>query len=320
MMFSSSKVLRGIASLPAHLAFHLTNQPAVSAAAERRHRDGLRRNLFVASPLTKEAAVVEGLERNGVFVTDLASLGLGGAGEEAITVSGRQVAARLSEQAVRLGDRPPDMITSEPTDLLRHPEIYRWGLNAVMLRIAEAYLRQPVAYDGALVFHTPANGREVGTRKWHLDREDGRMIKVGLYLNDVDEAGGPFQISKHEHQRPDGRFDYRALTTAELAHRYDGVLAPKNIVTCTGTSGSLVFADTARFYHRGKPATGQDRSAIFFSYFARPPRHPYFCERTRLLRRQIRQLIEGLHPAQQASALWRDNLSVAARIIPSSLS
>jgi hypothetical protein len=200
---------------------------------------------------------------------------------------------------------------------MRHPEIYRWGLNAAILRVAEAYLCQPVAYDGPLIFHTPANSKEVATRKWHLDREDVSMIKVGLYLNEVDEDGGPLQILKHAEAAANGRFDYRGMTMSELEKRLGGAVTAEDVVTCTGRSGSLVFADTARFYHRGKPATGRDRSAVFFSYFARPPRHPFFCERSRLSRGQILQLTDGLHPVQQASALWRDNLSTAARMMPS---
>ena len=321
LMHLTTKVTRHIASLPAYLAFHWTNQPAASAIAERRHPGSLRRNMVVDSLLPNEAAVVEGLRSNGVFVTDLDKLGLCSEQQgETIATSGRLVATRLAARAAEHGARPPDMIVSEPADLLRNAEIYRWGLNAVLLRIAEAYLCQPVAYDGALVFYTPADGREVATRRWHLDREDVRMIKVGLYLNDVDEAGGPFQILRHEKERAGARIDYRARTTAGLSRWFGDVSMPSDVVTCTGKSGSLVFADTARFYHRGKPATGQDRSAIFFSYFARLPRHPFFCERSRLSRHQIAKLIEGLHPAQQASALWRDELSMAWRMIPSSLS
>lgn len=315
----NGNVLRHVASLPAYLAFQWANQGAAGVAAELRHRHSLRRNLVIPSLLPDEAAVVDGLERNGVFVTELASLGLIGVNQHPIMVSAGAVAARLAARAAKLGDKVPDMMTSDPADLMLHQEVYSWGLNAVMLRIAEAYLRQPVAYDGPLLFHTPANGQEVGTRRWHLDREDVRMVKVGLYLHDVDDASGPFQILTGENRRPDGKFDYRAMTMAELAQRHGGAAPHHKTVTCTGKSGSLVFADTARFYHRGKPATDRARSAIFFSYFSRAPRHPFFCDRSRLSRKQIMQLVEGLHPVQRESALWRDTLSGPASLVPPSL-
>ena len=305
-------------SIPAHLAFRWANLPAVSAAQERRGENSLRRRLCVDFPLPHEMSVVAGLERDGVFVTDLASIGLADTDAQEIMNSGSLVAGRLAERAAGFGDNRPVMTVSQPDDLLHHRAIYRWGLNAVLLRIVEAYLKRSVAYDGPVVFHTPANGREEGTRQWHLDREDRRVIKVALYLNDVAESDGPFQILKHEHRRSGARFEYRAMTTAELQRSLAASGSPLDIVTCTGKAGTLVFADTARFYHRGKPATGRDRSAIFFSYVSRSPRHPFFCERTHLHRKQIVGLVEGLNPAQKACALWRDELSWLARLIPAS--
>jgi hypothetical protein len=48
----------------------------------------------------------------------------------------------------------------------------------------------PVAYDGASVNYTVADGREVSTRRWHRDWEDRRMLKVAVCLNDVGHGGG----------------------------------------------------------------------------------------------------------------------------------
>ena len=311
-------ILARAASIPAHLAFQWTKLPLIAATMEQRHVNSLRRNLCITSPLPNETAVVEGLQKHGVFVSDLEALGLSDDGPDGIMAAGREIAAQVEERATRLGRNAPAMITSNPIDLMRRPAIFRWGLNAVLLRIAEAYLRQPVAYDGPQVFHIAADGREVGTRRWHLDREDRQVIKIGLYLNDVGESGGPFQLWQHQRKQARRGFDYRALKTAELSQHLRDPTDLGTIITCTGKATSLIFADTARFYHRGKPATAQARAAIFFGYFGRPPRHPFFCGRSQLSRPQIARLVEGLHISQKICALWRDELPWYARLIPAS--
>jgi hypothetical protein len=82
----------------------------------------------------------------------------------------------------------------------RDAENYRslvlWGVSPALLRIAQHYFGLPAAYDGPKVAFTPVDGRQAGTRLWHRDREDRRMIKVAIYLNDVTEGGGPLQAIK----------------------------------------------------------------------------------------------------------------------------
>jgi hypothetical protein len=233
--------------------------------------------------------------------------------------AGQRLAGLMTERVAAMAGELPHHIEAPAVDMFTHPAIYRAGLDASLLRIAEAYLRQPVAYDGALLFHTPADGHERGTRQWHLDREDRRMVKIALYLNDVDEEGGPFEVLRHESHLPGTPFSYQALDTAGLEALLRRRLTASDTVACTGRTGTLVFADTARFYHRGRPATARARSAVFFSYFARVPRHPFFCARSRLSRTNIHQLSEGLSPAQQSAARWRDSLPLAARLVPPSM-
>jgi hypothetical protein len=317
VILSSIINIRRLASIPAHLAFHWNNILSVSAGLERRHLKSLRRNLHVNVPLAHEQEIVDGLEHSGVFVTNLAALGLAGPEVGDIIPAAIKVAKIVADRAAKVSHSRHVMSTSRPDDLISYPLIYRWGLNAVLLRIAEAYLRQPVAYDGPIVFHTRSDGREIGTRKWHLDREDRRMIKVAVYLHDVDDSGGPFQILENSIDN-NKKFNYSSMNDFELHNLLTKKGLPESIRTCTGLSGTVIFADTARFFHRGKPATRCDRAALFFSYFARPPRHPFFCNRTMLSRQQITGLIAELHAAQQASALWRDSLPWISRHFPPS--
>ena len=318
------KAMRRAASLPADLALRGINLPPVLGHLERRHARTvgahLRRHPGGDAPASalpaREAAIVEALERDGVCVTSLDALDLGGSG---VLEDGQRLAATLAARVAAMGGKRPTMIAATPDDMVGHPLLYRWGLDATLLRIIEAYLRLPVAFDGPLLFHTSADGREAGTRKWHLDREDRRVIKLALYLHDVDENSGPFQILRHESRQGGQPFRYTAHDTDALARHLGRGIGPGDATTCVGPAGTLVFADTARFYHRGKPATGRARSAIFYGYFARRPRHPFYCARSGIGRPQVARLVEGLSPAQQACALWRDELPLLARLVPPSL-
>jgi hypothetical protein len=90
----------------------------------------------------------------------------------------------------------------------------------------------------------------------------------------------------------------------------------RDVVTCTGKAGTLVFADTAAFYHRGKPASARDRCAIYFNYMNRAPLRPFRCERGTISRAQIRRLAASIPQRQRDCLLWRDSLPLVARIVP----
>jgi hypothetical protein len=125
-------------------------------------------------------------------------------------------------------------------------------------------------------------------------------------------------VLQKEIEHNSGRIAYKSFDTAGLETKLGLQITPQNTTTCTGKAGTLVFTDTARYYHRGMPVTGKARSAIFYSYFGRPPRHPYFCDRSALTRDQLATLVEGMEPAQQDCALWYKALPWSHRIIPPS--
>ena len=91
------------------------------------------------------------------------------------------------------------------------------------------------------------------SRLWHLDREDRRMLKIIIYLNDVSEEGGPFQYIP------------KSLTSTISSDRlivlYYGYIDDKTMEqvvpqskwkSCLGSAGTVVIADTASNFHRGK--------------------------------------------------------------------
>ena len=59
-----------------------------------------------------------------------------------------------------------------------------------------------------------------------------------------------------------------------------------------------------------------DRTALFYSYFSRTPRHPFFCERSTMRRAQLKGLARDLPKRQRDCVLWRDALPLTSRLIP----
>lgn len=303
-------------NLPARAALRLCNQPQVRSWLGSRYAkslDGYRPALPRLTGLDGEIAAA--LETVGVYRTSLESLQL--AGSSALLETAGRLAEDFAPTARALASNGQNFIIVPPADIAANPAIYLFGLQDRLLDIAEAYLGMPVAYDGVAINYTVADGREISTRKWHRDWEDRRMLKIAVYLHDVNEDGGPFQhICRQDTLQNDGEgYRYELADNAELERRLGRGFAD-DIVSCTGPRGTVILNDTARFFHRGKPAIAHDRAALFYSYFANPPRHPFLCERTGLSRAQIAAMARGLPERQRQVALWRSRLPAPLRLIP----
>ena len=255
-----------------------------------------------------DARIVEDLKTSGVSITSLEALGLEGV--DAMLADAYALVARHSPWT--------RSFQADGADIVAHDKIIRWGLNDRLLDIAENYLYVPVGYDGINVLFTKADGIEAGARRWHRDAEDRRMVKIALYLNDVDEDGGPLQVLRRrlpDHDRMVGG-KFRILRQGQLEKALGDFDPDRDVVTCTGKAGTLIFADTAALYHRGKPASARDRCAIYFNYMSRTPLRPFRCERSTISRAQIRRLAASMPQRQRDCLLWRDSLPLVARIVP----
>jgi hypothetical protein len=311
-----SRDSRWLRDLPARTTLKLFNQPHVRGWLGHRYEQALLRHRPALPQLGRiDAQVVSDLEARGIHVTNLDALGIPGSNE--ILARSAMLAEEFAQPARHLAAAGRPFIIVPPERIVRNAMIYRWGLQERLLDIAEAYLGLQAAYDGVAINYTVADGRAISTRKWHRDWEDRRMLKVAVYLHDVDDAGGPFQqISRPDTLQDDTRgFTYALSDDAELEHRL-GPGYEQDIVSCEGPRGTVVFCDTARYFHRGKPAVSRDRAALFYSYFANPPRHPFLCERTGLSRKDIEWMVRRLPERQRGAALWRRHLPTLLKLIP----
>lgn len=119
------------------------------------------------------------------------------------------------------------------------------------------------------------------TEIWHRDHEDMKIIKVFVYLSNVDETAGPFSYIKRTHQQgktghinpvnpPLGvLFNERQIADFTLPEQ-------SNLLVCTGKPGTIIFSDTTGI-HKGGRATGTARTVLvaFYTSDACVDQHTY---------------------------------------------
>lgn len=121
----------------------------------------------------------------------------------------------------------------------------------------------------------------VRSQNWHRDPEDLKMCKMFLYLTNVDKIAGPFTyVSSSQYggkwnaiapqKPPKGSYPPDGLVERQVSS--------KDVKTCTGKAGTIIFADTAGL-HRGGYASGQERLMFTAEYSSkaslRPIRYQY---------------------------------------------
>jgi len=311
LMGRISRRVDSLLSIPSEIALRVANRPdprVPSSTIPAADLSGLG---------ATAAGIVDDLCRTGVAVTSLEELAIPGTG--AMMEAADALQSRLAARCAQPDIARKHTIAATPRDVLAHDQLLRWALDAKLLDIVEAYIGTAAAYDGLLFYRSHPDGREEGVREWHRDREDARMLKVAIYLTDVDETGGPFEMITPEFQNlVDARegWKYPVMDSARLNAGIPPAMRENGIRTITGKRGTVMFADAARFHHRGKPPTRSHRDAIFHSFFSRTPRHPYCCERSMMSRAQIANFAQTLDPRGRDSMLWRHALPLRSRLIP----
>ena len=115
------------------------------------------------------------------------------------------------------------------------------------------------------------------SQRWHRDPEDRKMMKVFLYLTDVEESGaGPFTYVKGS---PRGRRFGHLYPQHPPVGSYPPPGAVEQAVpadairTCFGKAGTLIFCDTTGL-HRGGHSTTKERIMFTLSYVSNASTHP----------------------------------------------
>jgi hypothetical protein len=165
----------------------------------------------------------------------------------------------------------------DPPDLVdQYSPILQFGLEERLLDIMENLLGVPPAFTSVHLRKDVGNGRQVGTRIWHVDTEDQRVVRVLVYLNDVTINDGPFEyIPKKFNARlkPLLERGWRAAGDPILNEEMSTYVPEDDWVQCTGPKGTVVITDNAALFHHGRPHASE-RIALIYTYTSRHPRYP----------------------------------------------
>jgi hypothetical protein len=311
------RLSRRIRSLPAQIASRAINMPTIERRLTEIYEQA---RMCYRSKLPElsdaDAAIVAALEEKGVCITSLEALGLPDV--ETMWEPASQLAAHYQMRSARgdFADKYTVQVSAE--ELMQNPGIVRWPLTDRILNIVETYLGLPASYDTLNFFYTVADGRQVAARKWHRDVEDRRMVKVIVYLHDVDIDTGPLEILHRPFPGSDTLegANFPVLTQEMLEDRLGGPLDEADTTACTGRKGTVIFADVASHYHRGRPATGRDRCALFYNFFSRTPLRPFYCQRYVFSCAQLSELAKDLPARARDCMLWRPSLPWIAKLVP----
>ena len=139
----------------------------------------------------------------------------------------------------------------------------RFALQHPILEVANAYFGMYTRLRYYNVWHTFATKDQARqSQLWHRDREDFKILKVFVYLSDVDEGAGPLtyamgsQLSRGLRRNPEYFVEggVKRSNDAQMA----AVVPPSEWLKATGPRGTIVFADTSG-YHKGGLARERDR-------------------------------------------------------------
>lgn len=247
--------------------------------------------------------ILSSLNQTGIGITSLDSLGI-------------PHSDRLLATASRAINCLPPPLPPDPTNnwhignyaslfssteiASEYTAIYLWGMEKRLLNLITHYIRQPIAYLSVNLRRDLANGQQLGSRVWHRDREDYRMLKVIIYLNDTDAEGGAFEyLPKALTPRVAPVLNGQGtLSDEDMAQ-----LIPRSAwQPCPGLAGTVIFVDTALLWHHGK-VPQRDRYSVFFTYTSR---RPLWIDlyRANFKSERAEQLLAPLSPRQQRYVLW----------------
>lgn len=160
-----------------------------------------------------------------------------------------------------LRNKSSDIILTQP--LLDIPQISKLITDNFFLEIACDFFKTEPFIAGLNVRKTFVNNLDSdGVQLYHCDRNHHKLLKIFIYLNEVDSEGGPTVYVERSHKmKPFFWYKKYRYQDSEINKIYKGF----NIIELVSRIGSFQVADTTGF-HKGKKPTKNDRYMITILY------------------------------------------------------
>jgi hypothetical protein len=151
----------------------------------------------------------------------------------------------------------------------------QFALQREILNIAINYFGMLVKLRAYNVWHNFATGTAPrASQLWHRDSEDRAVVKVFVYLTDIDERAGPLCYASGTHAQGSVKIEPPFTIVKEhnsYVPRSDDVQMKQAVpeskwVSAVGPKGTIVFADT-QGYHKGGWVLDHER-ILYFCMFA----------------------------------------------------
>ncbi|MDZ8051832.1 MAG: 2OG-Fe(II) oxygenase [Aulosira sp. ZfuVER01] len=281
---------------------NIYNLPFLQHQAEIEYQEAVAKHITKLPVISStEMNLIETINNEGVVITSLDALGIPS------TSSMFQAAQNLMHQIPpnNIGNKNEFVVHATPQQIMTYPEIFLWGLEQRLINIVETYLGLPVAYHGAYLRRDIANHVKQKSRLWHIDKEDRKVLKIIVYLHDMNEDNGPFQyiptsLSSSVARSLKYNYGYIQDTTMQK------VISPSEYKSCLGSAGTVVFAATGSIFHRGKLPVADDRLSVFFDYTSRLQQQSFYGNLS-LPNEDLLLLKNNLSEQQRECLFWQQN-------------
>lgn len=245
------------------------------------------RRLFLANPSTINdvgSGIVKTLRTHGIAFSSLEEL----FPEENLLSTLQSYAATHSNSLQQTSKKEFILNYWEfiPTLDLKNPFV-QFAIRPEITSIAYSYMEMWTRLNYYHLAKTLPVGTTEATfsQNWHRDSEEKRMLKVFIYLTDVDEDSGPFiYVQKSTYMNKYG--DVAPQRPPEGSYPPDSLIeenvSADDVITATGKAGTVIFCDTSGL-HRGGYAKSKERimSTTFYTadtWLADAPRYRHSAE------------------------------------------
>jgi hypothetical protein len=183
--------------------------------------------------------------------------------------SGAQEGARL-----RKSDRKNYLTSLLPREFDLDSAFVRLAIHPAILLVANQYLGLRSSLRAInLWVNRPTPERPTESQLWHRDGDDRMILKVFIYLVDVDMDNGPFWFIPGTHLR-------RCISPGSVAEppRIDDqamrmLIGDEQWKSFTGPSETIIFADTTGL-HKGGKCDMRERILLTFEYVSGASPYP----------------------------------------------